>query len=623
MVEPKILEKLDHLPEKPGVYLMRDQGGKVIYVGKALSLKQRVRSYFQKGGSQSPKVKILVGKVADLEYIVTDSEVEALILECNLIKKYRPRYNVNLKDDKSYPYLKVTLQDKFPRLIITRSLVRDGAKYFGPFTSAGALQETVQLLRKIFRLRTCKNRELFNRQRPCLNYHIQRCDAPCMGYITPEAYGEVVKEVCLFLEGRQEALVRRLQEKMDKAALALDYEQAAVFRDQIQAIKQVLQRQKMVSPALKDQDIIAFAPNGNEACFQVFFVREGKVVGREHYILEGTEGLAKPEIMAAFLKRYYEGVPFIPREILLAEETAELEIIEEWLTGKRGRRVYLRVPQRGEKARLTQMVEKNAHLLLQEKQATRREEKEKTVAALEELAENLSLSLPPERIEGYDISNIRGTLAVGSMVVFTRGQPDKEEYRRFRIKTVIGPDDYAMLQEVLYRRFRRTLDTPRDDKGGGFDKIPDLIIVDGGKGQVRAAGEALRRVGFEDIPVLGLAEKKEHLFTPGQEEPLILPRDSEALFLLQRLRDEAHRFALEYHRSLRRKQLSRSLLDEVPGIGPRRKRALLTHFGSLGKISTASVGELTAVPGMNRGVAEAVYHFLREQGYGQDEDDIK
>lgn len=623
MVEAKVTEKLEHIPEKPGVYLMRDRAGKIIYVGKAVSLKQRVKSYFQKGSSQSPKVKIMVGKVADLEFIVTDSEVEALILECNLIKKYRPRYNVNLKDDKSYPYLKVTLQDKFPRLVITRSLLKDGAKYYGPFTSAGALQETVQLLKKIFRLRTCKNRELLNRQRPCLNYHIKRCDAPCMGYISPEDYAKVIKEVCLFLDGRQETLVHRLTERMNEAAAALKYEQAAVFRDQIQAIKQVLQRQKMVSPAEKDQDIIAFAPDKDEAIFQIFFVRGGKVVGREHYILQGTEELEGREIMAAFLKRYYELVPFIPREILLAEETAEAGIIEEWLTGKRGRRVYLRVPQRGEKARLAKMVAKNARLVLKERQAGWREEEERAAMALGELAESLSLSLPPERIECYDISNIQGRQAVGSMVVFTLGLPDKKEYRRFRIKTVTGPDDYAMLQEVLYRRFHRTLDTSPGDKEEGFAKIPDLIIIDGGKGQVAAAWEVLQRVGFENIPVFGLAERKEHLFAPEELEPLILTEDSEALLLLQRLRDEAHRFALEYHRNLRRKQLSRSLLDEIPGIGPRRKRALLTHFGSVHRISQASVEELTAVSGMNVGVAHEVYRFLREQGLGQNEGDLQ
>jgi excinuclease ABC subunit C len=613
MVEPRVLEKLEHIPEKPGVYIMRDRAGEVIYVGKAVSLKNRVRSYFS--GQQSPKVRVLVSRVADLEYIVTDSEVEALILECNLIKKYRPRYNVNLKDDKNYPYLKVTLQEEFPRLVVCRSMVKDGAKYYGPYTSAGALHDTVRLLKKIFRLRTCKEGQLSNRQRPCLNYHIKRCDAPCMGYISPEAYREVIKEVCLFLDGRQEDLVRRLEERMEEEAAALEFERAARLRDQVLAVRQVLERQKMISKGMQDQDIIAFVRDGDEACFQIFFVRKGKVVGREHYFLEGTGELSRPEIMAAFLKRYYDRVPFIPREILLAEETAEMTVLEEWLTQKRGRRVYLRVPKRGEKAKLAEMVAKNASLVLQERESGWWWEEEKAAAALEELAESLSLSLPPQRIECYDISNIQGTLAVGSMVVFTAGKPDKKEYRRFRIKTVQGPDDYAMLREVLYRRFHRTLDAgEKGGEEGGFGKLPDLIIIDGGKGQLAAVRQVLHRVGFEDIPTFGLAEKNEEVYAPGEEKPLILPRNSEALYLLQRIRDEAHRFALEYHRHLRKKQLSRSLLDEIPGIGPRRKKALLKHFGSLRDLAQASLGELAAVPGMNKRAAAEVFAFFREQG---------
>jgi excinuclease ABC subunit C len=613
MAEPRVLEKLEHIPEKPGVYIMRDRAGAVIYVGKAVSLKNRVRSYFS--GQQSPKVRVLVSRVADLEYIVTDTEVEALILECNLIKKYRPRYNVNLKDDKNYPYLKVTVQEEFPRLIITRNMVKDGAKYYGPYTNAGALHDTVGLLRKIFRLRTCTEGQLYNRQRPCLNYHIKRCDAPCMGYISPEAYQEMIKEVCLFLDGRQEDLVRRLQERMEEAAAALEFERAARLRDQIQAVRQVLERQKMVSKGMQDQDIIAFARKGDEACFQIFFVRQGKVVGREHHFLEGTGELERPEIMAAFLKRYYDRVPFIPREILLAEETAEQAVLEEWLSQKRGRRVYLRVPKRGEKAKLAAMVAKNALLVLKEREASWQQEEDRAAAALEELAERLSLPLPPERIECYDISNIQGTLAVGSMVVFTAGKPDKKEYRRFRIKTVQGPDDYAMLREVLYRRFRRTLDDEEGDgEEGGFGQLPDLILIDGGKGQLAAALQVLDRVGFEDIPVFSLAEKKEEVYAPGEEKPLLLPRNSEALYLLQRIRDEAHRFALEYHRRLRQKQLSRSLLDEIPGIGPRRKKALLKSFGSLQNIAQASLEELAAVTGMNRRVAAEVFAFFRNQG---------
>lgn len=612
----QVREKLQFLPEKPGVYLMRDQAGQVIYVGKAISLKNRVRSYFNSSQSRSPKVKVLVEHVSDFEYIVTDSEVEALILECNLIKKYRPRYNVNLKDDKSYPYLKVTLQEEFPRLVITRNMVKDGAKYYGPYTNVGALHDTVAFLRKIFRLRTCKERELSNRARPCLNYHINRCYAPCMNKITPEAYGEMIREVCLFLDGRQDDLVRRLRGRMEAAAARLEFELAASLRDQLQAVEQVVARQKMVLSNVEDQDLIALARAHGEVCVQVFFVRQGKVVGREHFFLEGIEDLSRAELMAAFLKRYYDQVPFIPREILLGEETDEAAVIEAWLAHKRGGRVYLRVPRRGEKLRLLEMVAKNALLVLQEKQAGVKQAENQTRAALEELAAYLDLETPPERIECYDISNIQGTLAVGSMVVFTNGVADKQEYRRFRIKTVSGPDDYAMLREVFYRRFSKYRPGEQEGNGQpeGSGRIPDLIIVDGGKGQLAAVREVLVHLGLDYIPVFGLAKEFEEVFAPEKPDSIMLPRDAAALYLLQRLRDEAHRFAIEYHRRLRSKQLSRSILDEIPGIGPRRKKILLNHFGSIDAIAQASLEELATLPGMNRRVAGEVLSFIKNCG---------
>lgn len=599
-------EKLKHLPDKPGVYLMKDENGQIIYVGKARSLKSRVRSYFRGRKHQPVKVQAMVEKIADFEYIVTDTEVEALILECNLIKKHRPRYNINLKDDKHYPYLKVTVNETYPRVVVTRSMKKDGAKYFGPYTQAGAMRETLKLLKKLFPIRSCKQPTVDGKSRPCLNAHIKRCLAPCSGEVTPEEYREVVNELILFLEGKQERLVERLRERMEAAAVRLEFEKAAELRDQLQAVEKVMAKQKIISYGQEDQDIIAFARGFNEACVQVFFVRQGKLLGRDHFFLKVTEEMTRTEIMTAFIKQYYSRVERPPREILLQEPVEEQELLEQWLSEKRGSRVYLKVPKRGEKLKLVEMVARNALMVLQEEELSRRKKAMAGEQALLELQEQLGLSKLPRRIECYDISNIQGTNSVGSMVVFVDGEPRPDQYRRFKIRAVKGPDDFASMAEVLTRRFRRA----QAEDTRGFENLPDLVIIDGGKGQLGAARRVMRQLGVASIPTFGLAKEEELLFAEGNPNPIRLPRDSEALYLLQRLRDEAHRFAISYHRNLRAKESKRSLLDEVPGIGPKRKQALLRHFGSVKRIGEATVEELSQVEGMTRKVAEQLHEYL-------------
>ncbi|MBO8168445.1 MAG: excinuclease ABC subunit UvrC [Thermoanaerobacteraceae bacterium] len=599
-------EKLKHLPDKPGVYLMKDENGQIIYVGKARSLKSRVRSYFRGRKHQPVKVQAMVEKIADFEYIVTDTEVEALILECNLIKKHRPRYNINLKDDKHYPYLKVTVNETYPRVVVTRSLKKDGAKYFGPYTQAGAMREMLKLLKKLFPIRSCKQPTVDGKSRPCLNAHIKRCLAPCSGKVTPEEYREVVNELILFLEGKQERLVERLRERMEAAAVRLEFEKAAELRDQLQAVEKVMTKQKIISSGQEDQDIIAFARGFNEACVQVFFVRQGKLLGRDHFFLEVTEEMTRTEIMTAFIKQYYSRVERPPREILLQEPVEEQKLLEQWLSEKRGSRVYLKVPKRGEKLKLVEMVARNALMVLQEEELSRRKKAMAGEQALLELQEQLGLSKLPRRIECYDISNIQGTNSVGSMVVFVDGEPRPDQYRRFKIRAVKGPDDFASMAEVLTRRFRRV----QAEDTRGFENLPDLVIIDGGKGQLGAARRVMRQLGVASIPTFGLAKEEELLFAEGNPNPIRLPRDSEALYLLQRLRDEAHRFAISYHRNLRAKESKRSLLDEVPGIGPKRKQALLRHFGSVKRIGEATVEELSQVEGMTRKVAEQLHEYL-------------
>lgn len=599
----KLEEKLARLPDHPGVYLMRDAQGKIIYVGKAASLKNRVRSYFH--GQHPPRVEAMVRQIADLEYILTDNEVEALILECNLIKEHRPRYNVNLKDDKSYPYLKITVQEDFPRLQVTRRIIRDGSRYFGPYTRAGALKETLKLLGNLFPVRTCRDTPLKPKSRPCLNAHIGRCLAPCTGRVSPTEYRQAVTSLVLFLEGKQEDVVRALRSEMEEAAEKLEFERAARLRDRLKAIQEVLEQQKVVSPDLEDRDAIALAREQDEAVGMIFFIRQGKVIGREHFFLEGQAGLKTEEVMAALVKQYYSRGVEIPPEILLHDAIEDKETIEAWLSRLRGRKVSIKVPRRGGKVKLLAMVYENALNVLQEHQQARERQEASAQLALEELKRYLGLPGLPQRMEAFDISNLQGSEAVGSMVVFERGQPQPAAYRRFRIKNVKGPNDFASLQEVLERRFKRLREG--DPK---FSVRPDFILIDGGRGQLSAAREVMRRLGVADIPTFSLAKGEELLYREGEASPLELPRDSAALHLLQRLRDEAHRFAITYHRQRREKGALGSVLDEIPGVGPKRKRSLLRHFGTLENIRRASLEELSRVEGMNRAVALKIKEFL-------------
>ncbi|OPX85454.1 MAG: UvrABC system protein C [Pelotomaculum sp. PtaB.Bin104] len=613
-------EKLKNIPARPGVYLYRDEHGKIIYVGKAVSLKHRVRSYFQPGARHLPRTKLMVEKVANLDYIITDSEVEALILEQNLIKEERPRYNVLLKDDKSYPYLKVTLAEKYPRVMITRRRVKDGSRYFGPYTHVGAVNETLRLLKKIFPFRSCKQREPVSRERPCLNHHIKRCLGPCCGLVDSEAYRSMINEVCLFLEGRQEDLTKQLAVRMAEAADKLEFERAAGLRDQLHAVREVIEKQKIISSGFEDQDVMAMARAFDEACIMVFFVRGGKLIGREHFMLKGTQDLSRSEVLAAFVKQYYTSVDFIPREILLSEDIGEEKaVIEEWLTGEKKSKVFLKVPRRGEKKKLLEMAAKNALLTLEQAQSSEAIRQEQAMEALTELAGALGMERPPYRLECYDISNTQGTASVASMVVFEGGKPAKDHYRRFKIRTVEGPDDFASLQEVIRRRFtrgqeeRELLRTGQvSSKEANFHRLPDLVIVDGGKGQLSAVRQVMRELGVADIPAFGLAKEEELVIAEGSPEPIALPESSKALHLLQRLRDEAHRFAITYHRSLRGKAGLKSLLDEVEGIGAVRRRSLLKAFGSLAAIEQASIEELAAAGGMNKKAALAVYEFFHK-----------
>lgn len=608
-----LAEKVKTLPEKPGVYIMKDVDGKIIYIGKAVNLRNRVRSYFQNSANHSPKVRAMVANIDDFEYIITDSELEALILECTLIKRHKPKYNISLKDDKNYPYLKVTWQDEFPRLVVTRRFVKDGGRYFGPYSSAGDVHQTLALLKKIFPLRDCKDVNLAGKKRPCLNYHIKRCLAPCQGKISSAEYREMIKEICLFLEGKGEKVLSTLREKMEKASQEMEFEKAAEYRDQINAVERIVEKQKVVSSAMQDQDVIAFA-QGEGTCVQVFFIRGGKLIGREHFWLDNTSGMEREEIMTAFVKQFYSQATFIPREILLQHELDELSIISNWLTAKRGAKVYLRVPRKGEKKKLVEMVAENASYLLEQVGARICKEQEMSNGAVEELAKALGLKKAPYRIECYDISNIQGSESVGSMVVFEGGKPANGQYRRFKIKTVKGPNDFASMQEVLWRRFRRGLQEREVilHEGGEpkFSHLPDLIVIDGGKGQLNAACEVLQDLHLQ-IPVVGLAKEFEQIFKPGSSEPIVLPANSQALYLMQRIRDEAHRFAITYHRLLRRKRTLQSQLDTIPGVGPQRRNALLKHFGSLKKIREADAEEIARIPGMNRKVAEEIIKVLQ------------
>ncbi len=609
MTIPDIKERLNSVPAQPGVYLMKGEAGEVLYVGKAINLRNRVRSYFQASADYSPKVQRLVGSIADLEFIVTASELEALILECNLIKRHRPPYNVRFKDDKRYPYIRITWQEDFPRVQVVRRMKRDGARYFGPYASSAAMHQTLDLLRRIFPYLTCKRKITGTDNRACLYYHIKRCMGPCIGAVSKEEYRDMMKQACLFLEGKGEEIITSLKRRMQSAAQRLEFERAASLRDQIQAVEQVISRQRVVSTTLSDQDVIAFTRDDGETCVQVFFVRTGKLIGHEYFLMDGVNGVEAQEILASFIKQFYNDTAYVPPEILLPTDIGEAHIIERWLRDKRGTKVVLRVPRRGQKRQLVEMVVENATQTLTHLMVKEQLEEDKALAALADLQAQLGLEVLPLRIEAYDISNIQGAMATGSMVVFVEGLPHKSEYRRFKIRTVEGPDDYAMMQEVLRRRFRKAVirEATAEDT---WAKLPDLIIIDGGKGQLNAALEVLTDHGLEEVPAVGLAKAREEVFKPGEPEPLILSLDSPGLQLMQRLRDEAHRFAIAYHRRLRQREGLTSTLEEIPGVGPKRRQALLKRFGSVEAMRQASLEELTAVEGMNRTVARKVREFL-------------
>ncbi len=592
-------EKLQHLPDRPGVYLMKDTQDRIIYVGKAVVLKNRVRSYFQSSRNHSPKVKALVAKITDLEYIVTNSEIEALILECNLIKKHRPKYNISLRDDKTYPYIKVTTNEAFPRVVVTRKVLKDGARYFGPYTNAGAVHDTIHLLKTLFPLRTCRQMDA---KRPCLQYHIKRCLAPCTQQVDSKVYDEMIKAVCLFLEGRSDIVAKNLRNQMKEAVEDLEFERAAQLRDQLAAVEKITEKQNIVTGS-GDQDVIGLARSSAGTCVQVFFVRSGKMVGREHFLMTGSEEEEDTAVLSAFLKQYYSQAAFIPREVLLPLAVEEPELLSSWLSDMKQGKVVLEVPKRGTKKDLVAMAVGNANTVLQEQAEKIRKDEHAAESAMQELSVKLGLPRPAYRIECFDISHIQGSETVASMVVFENGLPKKNDYRRYKIKSAEGkPDDFLSMQEVVLRRYRQAA-----------EPLPDLIVIDGGKGQLNSALEVIRGVGLDDIPVVGLAKEFEHIFCPGDSQPLILPNQSQALFLIQRIRDEAHRFAITYHRKLRSKRNLVSVLDHIPGIGEKRRKALWQHFGSLDKMKQAEVEELAAVPGMNMTAAQAVFTFFHRQ----------
>lgn len=663
----KIQAVLNSLPHKPGIYLMKDAGGTVIYVGKAISLYNRVRSYFQESTDLSPKNRSMVAKVADIEFLVVQNEVEALVLESNYIKQYRPKYNVLLRDDKNYPYIKVALTEDFPRVYRVRSYQRDGNRYFGPYTNSGAVDATLDLLNKLFAFRTCRydasnwappregeppagwKQKLLSR--PCTQYFIHRCVAPCVGYASREEYDAIIQQVIFFLEGKHDEVLKELHRKMEAAAENLNFEEAARIRDRIKAVENILEKQRIINTeGQDDQDVIALASGDDETCAQVFFFRSGKLVGREYFILQGTRESTPGEIMASFMQQFYETSPHVPSEIIVEVEPDDRTIMQNWLRERRKQTataqgsstVTISVPKRGDKVRLIEMVKQNAQEVLEQQRIKWLTDSQKTQMALEEIQAALNLVAPPQRIECYDISNTQGTNSVGAMVVFEGGRPKNSEYRRFKIKTVEGPNDFASHQEVLRRRFRKVnaqntggqeaeisaegspqAACPPNEEGTvtaeqieqssaemAHDwRLPDLIIIDGGKGQLSAAMEVMQELHL-DIPTVGLAKENEEIFIPGSPDPIILPRNSQGLYLVQRIRDEAHRFGITYHRKLRSDRTFKSILDEIPGIGPKRKQALLKHFGSVRAISAASIDELAALDGMTRDAAEKVKEYI-------------
>lgn len=614
-------EELKKLPDSPGVYIMKDIHNEIIYVGKAISLKNRVRQYFQSSRGKSPKTNALVENIAEFEYIIVDNEIEALILESNLIKKHKPKYNVLLRDDKSYPYIKITTNEKYPRVIKTRRVLKDGAKYFGPYPSGYAVNDTLEIIKNLYPIRTCNLKLSGNKDinRPCLNYYIERCLAPCQGNVDSSKYLEMIDEIIMFLNGKEDKLIEVIKDKMKKASENLDFESAAIFRNQINSLNVILEKQKIVSTNIIDQDVIGMARGIEEVCVQIFFIRSGKVVGREHFILYDVEHLERSEVLSSFIKQFYMGTAYVPKEIFVEESFEDIGAVTKWLSEKRGSKVNIKVPKRGEKSKLMEMVRANALNTLnkngEENKRTAMEREE----SLEQLAQVMGLKHMPYRIEAFDISNIQGVAPVGSMVVFENGVQKKSDYRRFKIKTVLGPNDYASMEEIIERRFKRGIEerkllTDNEIKTNGFSNFPDLIMMDGGKGQVNVAERSLFKLGI-DIPVCGLVKDDNHdtrgiIFNNREIE---LPKDSPPFRLITRIQDEAHRFAISYHRSLRSKNMFKSELDNIDGVGKVRKNALLKEFGSIDGIKSASIEELSKVSGMNKVVAEKVYNYFRNK----------
>ena len=621
-----IQEELKKLPGQPGVYIMHDAKDAIIYVGKAISLKNRVRQYFQSSRDKTAKIKQMVSKIARFEYIVTDSELEALVLECNLIKEHRPRYNTMLKDDKTYPYIKVTASEEYPRILFSRQMKKDKNKYFGPFTSAGAVKDTIELIRKIYRIRACSRKlpQDMGKDRPCLYYHIHQCDAPCQGYISQADYQKSVKQAVWFLNGQYEPVMKYLEEKMRTASETMEFEKAIEYRDLLDSVRKVAQKQKITSQSMEDRDIIAMAKDERDAVVQVFFVRDGKLIGREHFHMNLTGSESKAEILNSFVKQFYAGTPFVPHEIWVQEELEDAEVIASFLTARRGQKVRFVVPKMGEKERLVELAEKNAKMVLsQDKEKIKREEL-RTIGAMNQIGSWIGLS-GIKRVEAYDISNISGFESVGSMIVYENGRPKRNDYRKFRIRTVQGPNDYASMREVLLRRFSHGLEETKkmqaeggDLAMGSFTRFPDLLMMDGGRGQVNIALEVLRELQLE-IPVCGMVKDDNHrtrgLYYQNVEIPI--DRHSEGFQLITRIQDEAHRFAIEYHRSLRGKEQVRSVLDDIKGIGPARRKSLMRTFKTIEAVREASVEELEAAPQMNRAAAEAVYIFFRDDKQGK------
>lgn len=617
-------EELKKLPRKPGVYIMRDDKDVILYVGKAINLHNRVRSYFRENIGRGPAIDQMVSLIARFEYIVTDSELEALVLENNLIKENSPKYNTLLKDDKTYPYIKVTVGEDYPRILFSRTMKKDKSRYFGPYTSAAAVKDTIELLNKLYQLRTC-NRVLprdIGIERPCLNYHIKQCLAPCQGYVSKEEYRQQVAGALEFLNGNYSPILKDLEEKMKKAAEAMEFEDAARYRDLLSSVRQVSQKQKITEGVGEDKDILALYQDETEAVVQVFFVRDGKLIGREHYYMTHVPENNKPAILQDFVKQFYAGTPFIPRELMLQYEIEDAELIEKWLSERKGSRVYLKVPKIGSKEKLVELAAQNAKLVLSQDREKLKREEGRTIGAVKEISDLLQLPLTgTARMEAYDISNINGFENVGSMVVYEKGKPKRSDYRKFKIKSVSGPDDYACMREVLTRRFRHGMEESReleeqemDQEYGSFTKFPDLILMDGGRGQVNIALSVLEELEI-DIPVCGMVKDDNHRTRGLYYHNIELPIDthSEGFKLITRIQDEAHRFAIEYHRSLRSKTQVRSVLDDIPGVGPARRKTLMRHFKSLEEIRQATVEDLMEIPEMNERTAQEIVAFFASQ----------